>query len=521
VAAYLRREDRTAGVYVARGFARGDAVYGLSDVDLAVIVGDADLPGAARQERMLRRWERLCSRLPLLRGPFEVSVYDEAALDGAIRSSVLTYGLEAANGPQPPAGGFLAVGFGGPEWWVMRRPGLFAPLSDWQLVAGPDRRPRRAPYDAQERRLAAWLELVVWWSYAFLSARGVREHSGPHFSVKLVTEAARTWLWLAGYADRWEPREQVLVTAAARLPEEELSLRRALELHRQPEAAGHDPLPELLPAFARLTARVAERISEELESVPHSSVRLTWSKDDLVLPPSPSERLRALGDGEPRLLPLGDWESLAWPPGRPDETFAVVDLDPGDPRALASAVEASEAGPYAALPIDDAALVVPGRAWGLQRSVQCAATDPVTFAVARGATDALFPDVRGWSARDTAVRAVAEHRTWLETGRRSEDDAPVWPRPPGNRTLEPRTALGRLFTAARAALYLESVEGGAPELPLTIAAVAARLAETAARSLVDETFGAYRTSRLEHTQPPLQTIRAFDELVRALPAYAR
>jgi hypothetical protein len=129
------------------------------------------------------------------------------------------------------------------------------------------------------------------------------------------------------------------------------------------------------------------------------------------------------------------------------------------------------------------------------RAVQCRATDPVSFALVEGGSVAAFPNVRGWSAEDTARRAVAEHRAWL----RSES--------------EPE--LDMLLTAARAALFLESVEAGSPELPLTLAETARQLSS----SVAEESLGRYRELALEDTEPPAGTVAAMRKLVLALPAY--
>ena len=47
---------------------------------------------------------------------------------------------------------------------------------------------------------------------------------------------------------------------------------------------------------------------------------------------------------------------------------------------------------------------------GNLRCAQCAATDPVSFALLDGRAIARFPLVPGWSAADWARRAVAEQR---------------------------------------------------------------------------------------------------------------
>ena len=510
VSAYLRRGHPVAGVYVARSFAVGDAVYGVSDVDLAVVVDDE-----GSQTRIRARWERLCRRLPLLGRTFEVYVHERDALAEAIGSSIITFDLDPAD-TRPARGGFLDPTLGGPEWWVHRRPGLFEPLADWKLVAGPDRRPRAAPYDAQERRIAAWLELVVWWSYAVFACRDLPGHRGAYQSAKFVTEVARIWLWLAGETNRWEPRERVLAAAARLLPEEEAAFRRALELRRHRGSDAGDPLAELLPTFARLTGRIGRHLGAEVESAGHTAVRLTGASDDLTVSVLARDALRPLAGGEPTLLPLADWQGLAWPELQlPDESFVVLPLDAGTPDVLAAAAEVGANAPYVALPLDGA-LVVPSKHWGSLRTIQCAATDPATFAVAQGKDAAEFPDVVGWSAKDTARRAVAEHRTWLESVHIDRDGLPEWMHPIREQPLTPIRTLGRLFTAARASLFRSSIDAGEPELALTIVSIAAGLGESTAA----EASESYRSCRPEGADPAPRTIAAFYELV-ASPARLR
>ena len=78
-----------------------------------------------------------------------------------------------------------------------------------------------------------------------------------------------------------------------------------------------------------------------------------------------------------------------------------------------------------------------------------------------------------------------------------------------------------LFTAARAALFLESLEAGAPELPLTAAAVARRLGDSAGGSgdLACEAFERFRAGREEGLPLPQGLLAAFEGVVRDLRAY--
>jgi hypothetical protein len=73
--------------------------------------------------------------------------------------------------------------------------------------------------------------------------------------------------------------------------------------------------------------------------------------------------------------------------------------------------------------------------------------------------------------------------------------------------------LARLLTAARAALFLESVKTGAPELPLTVA-------ETARRLGGGDALEGYREFALRRTPPAPETLAALRALVHELPAYA-
>jgi hypothetical protein len=126
----------------------------------------------------------------------------------------------------------------------------------------------------------------------------------------------------------------------------------------------------------------------------------------------------------------------------------------------------------------------------------------VTFALLAGSARAGFAEIRGLSARDLARRSVAEHRALL----RLRSDVGLH-------------AIGRLFTAARAALFLESVDAGQPELCVTLAAVSDRLAESASRNAIEEAERAYREARLEGgalVSPPMDEL---GRVVRALAPY--
>jgi hypothetical protein len=190
----------------------------------------------------------------------------------------------------------------------------------------------------------------------------------------------------------------------------------------------------------------------------------------------------------PEPFPLMDWRALV-APAASAERFQVVDEDPADAHALArlSCATADPAQALHAAPLIVRPALEPSRA--KLRAVQCAATDPVSFALVDGRASAEFPQTAGWSASDWARRAVAEHRIWLEHGDRARLNGHGWL---GAAAVTP----DRLLAAARAALFQASIDGGEPELVLSPGAVASRLdadpADLVAIRRAVERLSAYR-----------------------------
>jgi hypothetical protein len=188
-----------------------------------------------------------------------------------------------------------------------------------------------------------------------------------------------------------------------------------------------------------------------------------------------------------------------------DELFLPAPGGRGDWEVLGRATAADTYGAYAAFRIGGLMLLPAARSRTTMRAVMCRAADPALFAVQEGRATAAFPNVPGWSVRDTARRAVVEHLAWLRT-----------PHERGGETL------GTLFSAARAALVLESLQDGDPELPLTVTETARQLAARSetAPAVVAEGLGNYREFAVHRTPPPAATLSAMRALVAQLPAYA-
>jgi hypothetical protein len=354
--------------------------------------------------------------------------------------------------------------------------------------------------------MSAWMELQFWWLQAF---RGCIEPRAPWTSflcAKLLTEPARIWLWLAR-GERILEREALIERAMSEWPDEEEALRLARELLGSPSSSRVAPLDDTLRSLTRMSVRVAKGVQAGLDGAGTTEVRLLREgSEGLVVPPTSLAALgRAVGlDHALDTLPLVDWRARVWSLP-PDECLAPIPRDVPDPALLSAAALACNHGAYAALR-RDGLLVLPSLKRARLRAVQCAASDPVSFALADGSDRAPFPNVPGWSARDSARRAVAEHLGWLRADERPDHGI---------------EELGRLLTAARAALFLESIESGAPELALGVASVADRLAERLRGdgSLALEAYESYRAGRLEGRAPPERLVPSVRNAVMELPCF--
>jgi hypothetical protein len=478
-AAYLAAGERDSAAYVRGGLGSADALPGLSDVDVALVLAeDRRGPGLAR-ERAAARWLRLrrAFRLTDLLLDYPL-IIEEPELHEAVGESALTYGGAAYFGPALSQDRIR----------MLERPGLYGTTTDWRLLSGPDRRPPEAARGMQARHIAAWLELVYWWQWVFPACadRGPRTAS---LCVKLVAEPVRIWLWLA-HGERVEGRAQALRRGLERLPEEEAGLRRVGELERELHRSPDPPLAEVLPLTLRMSSRIARLVADQVAEHGSKGVRLEGTdRSDLILPH---------GAALSGLLPLCDWKALAFP-WLPDDSFGLSDGDPGDPGAIAAAT--CGVGPYSALRADGVMVLPATRSRSELRALKCRVADPVSFALAEGSATAPFPNVAGWSAQDCARRAVTEHLAWLQSppalalGAAPEEAA--------------GSELGMLLSAGRAALFHESVREGAPELAVTITAAARRIG-------ADEGLEAYREFALYRTPPPASTLAAVRRLVGSL-----
>ncbi len=419
------RPPRDSALYVVGSFAEGDPVPGLSDLDLCLVAPDA---GGAHSVELHARWKRLARGA--LGRHVDMEFAEQAELAAAERSA-------PSNAPavDPPPVAFAESAAGDPGW-LRVRPGPFEPLSSWRLVRGPERRP--APRGKQPREAIAWAELDALWRHAFELVADPSGLYAPYMAVKLVSDSARAWLWLER-GERVASRTQALRRALDLVPEAERPLRAALAAHAR---LGTTEAAELGPALDGL-ALFTERVASAFAAAATTEVALTGDRSGA--------------------LPLADWKGVALP-GSIGDRFAALDGDPADLPAVAAALSAERdgvwralrRGPLVVLPAVQLApgLVLFARFRSVMRSVKCPATDPVVLALLDGSSTAAFRELPGFSARETARRAVAEHRAWRAAG--GDDEA-------------------GLLSAARAGLFAAALEAGAPELLLDEAAVRARV----------------------------------------------
>jgi hypothetical protein len=361
------------------------------------------------------------------------------------------------------------------------RPGLYGATADWRRIAGPERRPHLEPPSGSDRWAPAWLELQCWWRYAFWACREADTWRAVDLCIKLVAEPARTFLWIE-HGVRCGSRREALERALALLPEEEPVLELALHHLRTLPHIREAPLASTLGYLVRVSQRLAERLEVDAAKAGATTVRLLLGRDEQLTTGGP--------------LPLVDWRARVYP-SCPDEYLLPLAGEPTSPADLGEAARCdTEAGPRPAL-LTSGLLVLPTfdletrpLIRGALRAVQSAGTDPVTFALLAHEQAASFPQIPGLSARDSALRAAASHEAWLE------------------HTLAAASPLGRsgrgmLLSSARAAIFVESLCEGDPELPLTVEAIVEGLSarEPALAPAAEHVADGYRTEAEDSEWP--------------------
>jgi len=327
--------------------------------------------------------------------------------------------------------------------------------------------------------------------------------------VKLLAEPVRLWLWV----DRNEKvatREAALRRGLTEMPAERDALQLGLNLLKALPNSPRPPLSEVIAALLRQTERLALLMNAAADAAGCVDVKLIGRE----------EVARSTGAVSGELLPLADWRARAVP-SMPDEAMVLKEASAVNPAFLAATANADNGDTAPAFRYNSILFMPttnPER--GILRAVQCEPTDPVSMALADGRAVARFPELAGWSAVHCARRAVAEHRAWLSA------NGGAYP-PHGwvgmqSAYSEPSMrTMGLLFTAARAALFLESIDEGRPELAVTVAGVADCLVarDSSCSDVVHSALHHFRASRAIESADP-NHVAAMLDVVRNLSAYA-
>jgi predicted nucleotidyltransferase len=514
--AALLRIAAVDAVYVRGSFATGEPVYGLSDLDMIAVVKRDGAGTGADRLRLREFLGRFYEAVPDAKPVVELTVLTDYELEQVCTSPTMTWPFDQrAAAPSPRARFFghdrLGRPFGArPDSGVR----LYGPLRNWRLVAGSDLAAALPESPVAHRWLWAWTELQYYWRNAFRNCARPTSPHAPYFCTKMVAEPARLWLWLLD-GKLPPPRNfDVLQEAIRVMPEERPVLELALSLRRSLPTRAEAPLAEGLGWLVRLSTRIADRLGEEATRAGMTEVRLLGRADPLLLPPRAGDRHTALLplEAASTALPLVDWRARVLP-DLADDGFVLLAGDPTDPDELAAAALAADRGLYPAF-LANELLVLPTASRGVRplpvaafRAVQCPVTDPVSFALISGRQTAEFPGLAGWSAREGAERAVLEHRAWLEVD--------------GEREPSRQRQLSMLFSAARAALFAESLQASDPQLPLTVATIVESVAvrDGSAQPVAETALEEYRTSRAGGGEPSPRTVAAFRSVVGSLPSY--
>lgn len=166
----LRRVDGVIAIYLRRGVAKGETVYGLSDIDLLIVVNGEDKEGYLTKERVRATYDKLSQFIPFFGG-----IDKELGLYSASEFFRLYDDYD-----------FYKYRFNDGRY-------------TWALLFGEDLVKALPRLEDSELYLPATEELKTWWS--FLNAEFSLEFAGPQFKskylwYKAISEASEVYLFV-------------------------------------------------------------------------------------------------------------------------------------------------------------------------------------------------------------------------------------------------------------------------------------------------------------------------------------
>jgi len=224
----LKRVDGVAAIYLRRGVAKGEAVYGLSDIDLSVIVEDDDGERRGAKEKVRAVYDRLARVIPLFDdGEVELGVYSVAEFSRLYED----------------------YGFNKYRFHEGRH--------TWRLLFGRDVVKGLPQPDELDLRRAGGEELKKWWGLVGLDlfdGANRRSFERRYLWYKAIAEASRVYLHVCHGVMVYR-REEALDRVRSHLPPSESRLVDRVRGYLRHLAAGEDvPREEMMRLFVSLAA---------------------------------------------------------------------------------------------------------------------------------------------------------------------------------------------------------------------------------------------------------------------------
>lgn len=424
VAAWLRHRAPDVTVYVRGSFGEGRPTYGFSDLDFVAIASDEK-----QADFLQRKTADTLEHHPTTAQAMDVAILNGSELPAAGKTPFYCRPATRLRPGEPALGATLGLNF-------------FDHVRPWRRIGGPNRQVSGSISRAH-RPQWTWLEVQFRWKHLLRTVAGVHDpQQASHVASGALVGLARAAAWMES-GESGLSREEAVESALEFAPRFATTLQRAAQGGSEPD--------EILPAAAALTDSIATRI-EELGGEP------TFVE------------LKGTGPSAGKEAPLVDWRSLTFP----RDAGEVLIATPGAARdpALVRALSARSGRRRSAI-LDGRLLAMPIKpgspgdtraewAWQL-RAMQCATSDPVSWATASGRSTAVFLQHSGWSLQDwhaLSARLPAEQLA-AEAFRTA--------------TLDQRVAV--LFAAVRTAALGRSMSEGHPMLPVSLDAAADEAAD--------------------------------------------
>ncbi len=255
----LRRVDGVAAVYLRRGLAKGEAVYGLSDIDLSVIVEDGEGERCGAKEKVRAVYDRLARFIPMFGdGDMELGVYSIAEFSRLYEDY-----------------GFNMYRFNEGR-------------HTWRLLFGRDVVGSLPLPGESDLRRAAGEELKKWWGLVGLDLFGGverRPFESRYLWYKAIAEASKVYLHVC-HGVMLHGREEALDRVGGCLSPSERQLVDRVRGYLGHLAAGEDvPREELMRLFVSLAAASFQEIDRGASTGANGRTVVFRVPDPESLPP--------------------------------------------------------------------------------------------------------------------------------------------------------------------------------------------------------------------------------------------